>query len=195
MVTQFLWHSVCMHCIWVHTHTHTHTDFLLVDLIKDLRFLISQIQSLEIETPRIKQELILQVIDGLESYKELRQLTITNPAAFRRLPNYITLRCVRLLNLPQYCDDWKWLQANRVLEEIEVSFRKTAAETSSEESMRVCGREATFSSMTPAGTLPILRSLPKKIAKKVLPVRSVLNVTSHVFSYLKRFLNSWLPHT
>ena len=130
-----------------------------------------QIKSMEIIEPVLERDSILKVIEGLRSSPQLERLIITNPAAFNGLPHHTTLRFLKLTGLPQYCQDWQWLKLNENMEDIEVLFRISKTQSSSDgkmqESIYVKGEKAGVDGMTVDGAMKILENLPRKVRTKV----------------------------
>ena len=127
--------------------------------------IVFQIKSVEIIQPRLRHDLILRVIEELQSIPQLERLTITKPAAFNGLPHHTTLRFLKLTDLPQYCQDWTWLKLNGDLNEIEVSFSTTVEH--SEERFVVANERIEVNGMTADGTMKIMEHLPHAMCLQV----------------------------
>ena len=91
-----------------------------------IRFLsFSQITSINIETACLTLALSRRLSDGLQSLPKLQQVIISQPKlvqSFPTLDKLKSIRCLRLLDLPEYVEDWKWVGDIKGLAEIEVSF-------------------------------------------------------------------------
>ena len=131
-------------------------------------FIISslQIACIEINTPRLTSSLPGRLAEGLQSFSNLQQVTITDPTIVTSLPLLANIQCLKFLGLPRECGDWAWLRSSQSLQDLEVSFRGTE---SSEEAERihVQGSKATFSHTVTQVTIDVLDNLPPHMQNMV----------------------------
>ena len=110
---------------------------------------------MNIETPRLASTLPSRLSDGLQALPRLQELTISNPPVVQSVPILKAVRCLKLIGLPEYSEEWAWLADVKGLEEIEVSI--------SEESIHVYDKEAVVN-----GLGGIWMNLPAYMRDKVL---------------------------
>ena len=125
-----------------------------------------QITCIEIKTPRLTSSLPGRLAEGLQSFSNLQQVTITDPTIVTSLPPLTNIQRLKFLGLPHECEEWAWLRSAQNLQDIEVSFKRT--ESSEEaESIHVKGEEATFSHTVTSVTIDVVENLPLNMQIKV----------------------------
>ena len=97
--------------------------------------------------------------DSLQTLPRLQRLTISKPTVVESIPRLKAVRCLKLVGLPEYTEEWRWLADIKGLEEIEISIVK--------ESIHVHGEEAKVEEMSATGTLKIMLNLPEYMLIKV----------------------------
>ena len=132
-----------------------------------------QIKSVTILQPRLTATLPTRLTDAFNSLPHLHNLTIRSPTAINGLPHPTLVSCLKLVDLPQYSEDWRWVASIKGLEEIEVSFVK--ADVTSQDSghvecaerLHIHGDKAESKYMFADGTGNIFANLPKETLVEV----------------------------
>ena len=121
---------------------------------------------MEIKAACLTSSLLSRLGDGLKSFSNIQQVTITDPTDVTALPRLTNIQCWKFLGLPRKCKNWTWLRSAQILQDIEVSFRGTE---SSEEAERihVKGNKATFSHTVTPMTIDIVHNLPPYMQNEV----------------------------
>ena len=125
-----------------------------------------QITCIEIKTPRLTSSLPGRLAEGLQSFSNIRQVTITDPTIVTSLPLLTNIPCLKFLGLPHECGEWAWLHSAQKLQDIEVSFKRTESSDKAE-SIHVKEKEATFSHTVTPVTIDVLVNLPLHMQNKV----------------------------
>ena len=123
--------------------------------------------------PRLTSTLPGRLTDVFNSMKGLQRMTITSPSAIDSLPHPTSLRCLELLDLPPYSEDWQWMASMEGLERVEVSIinpdigLSSSGSVSLEEYLHIYGTQVKSRIMSLGGTGSILNNLPKDMLVKV----------------------------
>ena len=89
------------------------------------------------------------------------------------LPHPTSVTCLKLINLPQYSEDWQWMTSVQGLQEIDVSFVDTneqsldSERSQSGERLHIHGDKAQSKYMFADDTGNILANLPKETTLEV----------------------------
>ena len=149
----------------------------------------SQITSLNIGTACFTLALSRRLSDGLQSLPKLQQVIITQPKLVQGIPTLKAIRCLRLVDLPEYVENWKWVGDIQGLEEIEVSFKNGS------ERLHFHDENSELRSISAMGTMKIVGSLPRYLQDKVpnlLLVVSKIYTVAHkgwIFFFIDAFLS------
>ena len=125
-----------------------------------------KIETVDIHKPRLTSNLSGKLTDAFNSLTHLQRVTIESPIEIDSLPHPTDLRCLRLLNLPQYSETWQWVASLQSLEEMEVS---TSGSRPSLGTVRVVGDKAKLDNVeeTTQSMLKFMINIPENLKKKV----------------------------
>ena len=100
--------------------------------------------------------------DGLVSLPRLQQVIISQPKVVQRIPTLKAIRSLRLVDLPEYVEDWKWVGDMKELAEIEVSFKNGS------ERLHFYDEHFELQFISVMRTMKIVKNLPGYLHNKVL---------------------------
>lgn len=128
---------------------------------------------MEIENPLLTSTLPSRLSAGLQSLPRLEQMTISNPPLVSSFPTLKVLTCLKLLDIPDYCAEWRWIADLQGLQEMEVSFAcmemyqlKRGRDLLQTERLHAQGSKVRVERMS-TRTLTIMENLPEYMFSKV----------------------------
>ena len=145
-------------------------------------FATLQITSVNIKTPCLTKTLTTRLSSALESFINLKDLTISNPTRLDSLSQLSSIGSLKFTGLPSSYEDWQWLHSAQKLTELEVSV---AGEITDSGRLHVLdGAKAELSSTADLATISmlvkVLFNVPINVSVVEATVSNSKNRTCHL---------------
>ena len=126
----------------------------------------TQINSVEIQNPRLTSILPRRLTDAFNSLPRLETVTILDPTALHSFPHPRSLRTLKLRNIPPDCDDWQWLENVHNLTNLDVSLAGNQAGSGSlQVRLDVAELKSVAEIQTVSVLITVLSHLPMRLKK------------------------------
>ena len=137
---------------------------------------------MNIKTPCLTTTLTTRLSSALESFTNLKVLTISNPTRLDSLPQLLSIGSLKFTGLPSSYEDWQWLHYVQKLTELEVSV---AGQTTESGRIYVLdGGKAELSSTADLATismlLKVLFNVPINVSEVEASVSNSMNRSCHL---------------